>query len=160
MPTKSDIPGRDVPPWDNPRVPLGAQVESTPEARNARSKPAGPSQRDRRRNVENTIEPALERPKERTSSATDREAPNEVKRATNSSSQAMPGHIATRYVQVDNNYHFPNNGAPAFTDNATKLTIVHENLEALVAALPDVAASVGSGWESVFDKLATIDLAL
>jgi hypothetical protein len=141
MATKSDITWKDVSP-----VPQGAKAEATPEVRNARSKPAGPSQRDRNRNVENAIEPALERPKDRQSSEKDKETPNEVKRVTNSSSQAMPGHIATRYVRVDNKYHFPNNGAPAFTDKATKLTTRLENTE-VIADLVEIAKE--RGWTNI-----------
>lgn len=36
---------------------------------------------------------------------------------------------------------------------ATALTLVHERLEALAAAMPHVAENVGPGWESVLDKL-------
>lgn len=36
---------------------------------------------------------------------------------------------------------------------ATALTLVHERLEALAAAMPDVAESVGPGWELVLEKL-------
>ena len=35
----------------------------------------------------------------------------------------------------------------------TVLTLVHERLDALAAAMPQVAANVGPGWESAFDKL-------
>jgi uncharacterized protein YndB with AHSA1/START domain len=37
---------------------------------------------------------------------------------------------------------------------ATALTLVHERLDALHAAMPDVAKSVGPGWDMVLDKLA------
>jgi uncharacterized protein YndB with AHSA1/START domain len=36
----------------------------------------------------------------------------------------------------------------------TALTLVHERLEDLAAAMPEVAAHVGVGWESTLDKLA------
>jgi uncharacterized protein YndB with AHSA1/START domain len=36
----------------------------------------------------------------------------------------------------------------------TQLTLVHERLEALHAAMPRVAENVGPGWEMVLDKLA------
>jgi uncharacterized protein YndB with AHSA1/START domain len=39
---------------------------------------------------------------------------------------------------------------------ATHLTLVHERLDDLAAALPDVAANVGPGWEDVLGKLAGI----
>jgi len=39
---------------------------------------------------------------------------------------------------------------------ATALTLVHERLDDLDAALPDVAKSVGPGWEMVVGKLAAI----
>ena len=39
---------------------------------------------------------------------------------------------------------------------ATALTLVHERLDDLDAALPDVADSVGPGWEIVLGKLAGI----
>jgi uncharacterized protein YndB with AHSA1/START domain len=35
----------------------------------------------------------------------------------------------------------------------TALTLVHDQLEALAAAMPDVAKNVGPGWELVLDKL-------
>jgi uncharacterized protein YndB with AHSA1/START domain len=35
----------------------------------------------------------------------------------------------------------------------TVLTLVHERLDALAAALPEAAASVGAGWADVLDKL-------
>jgi uncharacterized protein YndB with AHSA1/START domain len=37
---------------------------------------------------------------------------------------------------------------------ATHLTLVHERLDDLAAAMPQVAANVGPGWEAVLDKLA------
>ena len=37
---------------------------------------------------------------------------------------------------------------------ATELTLVHERLDELRAALPDVADSVSAGWESALDQLA------
>jgi uncharacterized protein YndB with AHSA1/START domain len=36
---------------------------------------------------------------------------------------------------------------------ATALTLVHERLDALHAAMPDVAENVGTGWAMVLDKL-------
>jgi uncharacterized protein YndB with AHSA1/START domain len=39
-------------------------------------------------------------------------------------------------------------------DGATTLTLVHERLEPLHAAMPDVAKNVQPGWEMVLDKLA------
>ncbi len=36
----------------------------------------------------------------------------------------------------------------------TLLTLVHEQLDDLATAMPDVARQVGSGWKSVLDKLA------
>src|SRR5215207_2732171 len=39
-------------------------------------------------------------------------------------------------------------------DGATELTLVHERLDALQAAMPNVAESVGPGWDMVLDKLA------
>ena len=38
----------------------------------------------------------------------------------------------------------------------TVLTLVHERLDDLAAALPDVAANVGPGWEDVLGKLAGV----
>ena len=126
MPTKSDIKWKDIPP-----APQGAQAETTPQTRNEQPKAADQSQRHRNRAVENSIAPALERPKERGTPESDKEPPNELKRAADSSSQAMPGHIATRYLRVENKYHFPNGGEPAFIDNATKLTTRLENTEVI-----------------------------
>jgi uncharacterized protein YndB with AHSA1/START domain len=40
--------------------------------------------------------------------------------------------------------------------DTTTLTLVHERLEALEQAMPDVARNVGVGWELVFDKLAKL----
>jgi uncharacterized protein YndB with AHSA1/START domain len=39
-------------------------------------------------------------------------------------------------------------------DGATALTLVHERLDELQAAAPEVAENVGSGWDMVLDKLA------
>jgi uncharacterized protein YndB with AHSA1/START domain len=39
--------------------------------------------------------------------------------------------------------------------NATDLTLVHERLDTLHAAMPHVAENVGPGWDSVLDKLVT-----
>ncbi|MGR6317564.1 SRPBCC domain-containing protein [Micromonospora soli] len=41
-------------------------------------------------------------------------------------------------------------------DGGTGLTLVHERLEALAAALPQVADGVRPGWESALDKLAEV----
>jgi uncharacterized protein YndB with AHSA1/START domain len=38
-------------------------------------------------------------------------------------------------------------------DGGTALTLVHERLDELAAALPDVADNVGRGWELALDKL-------
>jgi uncharacterized protein YndB with AHSA1/START domain len=38
-------------------------------------------------------------------------------------------------------------------DGATELTLVHERLDDLAAALPDVADNVGRGWELALDNL-------
>ncbi|MBB5867310.1 uncharacterized protein YndB with AHSA1/START domain [Allocatelliglobosispora scoriae] len=38
-------------------------------------------------------------------------------------------------------------------DGGTRLVLLHEHLDALAAAHPDVADQVGNGWESVLDKL-------
>ena len=40
-------------------------------------------------------------------------------------------------------------------DGATALTLVHEQLDPLHAAMPDVSANVGTGWEMVLDKMTT-----
>jgi uncharacterized protein YndB with AHSA1/START domain len=39
-------------------------------------------------------------------------------------------------------------------EGGTRLTLVHERLESLRAALPDAADNVGSGWADVLEKLA------
>jgi uncharacterized protein YndB with AHSA1/START domain len=39
-------------------------------------------------------------------------------------------------------------------EGSTMLTLVHEHLDALSAAMPYVAQNVGPGWELVLDKLA------
>jgi uncharacterized protein YndB with AHSA1/START domain len=39
-------------------------------------------------------------------------------------------------------------------NGATALTLVHERLDALHAAMPHVSENVGPGWEMVLDKLA------
>ena len=41
-------------------------------------------------------------------------------------------------------------------DGNTLLTVLHERLDDLAAALPDVAGQVGAGWDSVIGKLASI----
>jgi uncharacterized protein YndB with AHSA1/START domain len=38
-------------------------------------------------------------------------------------------------------------------DRGTALTLVHERLDELAAAIPDVAKNVGPGWELVLEKL-------
>ena len=38
-------------------------------------------------------------------------------------------------------------------DGGRRMTLVHERLDGLAAALPDVAANVAPGWENVIDKL-------
>jgi uncharacterized protein YndB with AHSA1/START domain len=40
--------------------------------------------------------------------------------------------------------------------NTTTLILVHERLDDLERAMPDVARNVGVGWELVFDKLAKL----
>ena len=40
--------------------------------------------------------------------------------------------------------------------NATTLTLVHERLDDLAAAMPDAAANVGHGWALVLEKLALL----
>lgn len=42
------------------------------------------------------------------------------------------------------------------SNGGTALTLVHEELEALWEAMPDVAGSVELGWDLVIDKLATM----
>jgi uncharacterized protein YndB with AHSA1/START domain len=44
----------------------------------------------------------------------------------------------------------------ASSGNTTTLTLVHQRLDDLERAMPDVARNVGVGWELVFDKLATL----
>jgi uncharacterized protein YndB with AHSA1/START domain len=39
---------------------------------------------------------------------------------------------------------------------ATELTLVHERLDDLREALPDIAEGVGPGWEMALDRLATL----
>jgi uncharacterized protein YndB with AHSA1/START domain len=41
-------------------------------------------------------------------------------------------------------------------DGTTALTLVHEQLDALHAAMPDVSANVGTGWVMVLDKMTTM----
>ena len=41
-------------------------------------------------------------------------------------------------------------------DGATELTLVHERLDDLREALPDIAEGVGPGWESALDRLAAL----
>jgi uncharacterized protein YndB with AHSA1/START domain len=38
-------------------------------------------------------------------------------------------------------------------DGGTRLILLHEQLDALAMALPDVAEQVGAGWDSVLDQL-------
>jgi len=42
------------------------------------------------------------------------------------------------------------------SEGGTVLTLVHERLDALTAAMPDVAEGVGQGWDSAVGKLATL----
>jgi len=39
------------------------------------------------------------------------------------------------------------------SDGGTHLTLLHEKLDSLAAALPDVARNVGPGWNAVIDEL-------
>ena len=41
-------------------------------------------------------------------------------------------------------------------DGATELTLVHERLDDLRDALPDIAERVGAGWEMALDRLAAL----
>jgi uncharacterized protein YndB with AHSA1/START domain len=41
-------------------------------------------------------------------------------------------------------------------NGATELTLVHERLEELREAMPDIAEDVGPGWEMALDKLAAL----
>ena len=41
-------------------------------------------------------------------------------------------------------------------DRTTELTLVHERLDDLREALPDIAEGVGPGWEMALDKLAAL----
>jgi uncharacterized protein YndB with AHSA1/START domain len=41
-------------------------------------------------------------------------------------------------------------------DGGTVLTLVHERLDALAAAMPQVAENVGTGWDSALGKLAAV----
>jgi uncharacterized protein YndB with AHSA1/START domain len=41
-------------------------------------------------------------------------------------------------------------------EGATELTLVHERLDDLREALPDIAEGVGAGWEMALDKLAAL----
>jgi uncharacterized protein YndB with AHSA1/START domain len=41
-------------------------------------------------------------------------------------------------------------------DGATELTLVHERLDDLREALPDIAEGVGPGWEMALDELAAL----
>lgn len=43
-------------------------------------------------------------------------------------------------------------------DGSTELTLVHERLGKLRAAMPDVAAQVELGWEMVLDKLSVVSV--
>ncbi len=42
------------------------------------------------------------------------------------------------------------------SDDGTTLTLVHEELDALWEAMPDVAGNVGLGWDLVIDKLGAV----
>ena len=42
------------------------------------------------------------------------------------------------------------------SEGVTRLILVHERLEELASALPQVAAQVKGGWESVLTKLAAL----
>lgn len=41
-------------------------------------------------------------------------------------------------------------------DGSTELTLVHERLEKLHAAMPDVASAIELSWETVLDKLSVV----
>ena len=44
----------------------------------------------------------------------------------------------------------------ATADGGTRLTLLHERLDDLAAAMPEVAAQVDGGWANVLDKLAVL----
>jgi len=82
----------------------GAQAESTREARDPGAKEPNTPRRDRNRNVENSIAPALDRPRERETTEKDhQQPPNEVKRRPALRRKPCRVNITTRYVQVDTN---------------------------------------------------------
>jgi uncharacterized protein YndB with AHSA1/START domain len=69
-----------------------------------------------------------------------------------------PGYEVTR-VEVDERIggryrvRHADGGVPA---GGTRLTLVHERLDNLAAALPDVAEQVGAGWDFVLARLAAV----
>lgn len=124
-------------------IPTGAQAESSTaapdpnEQTNPRRSPGKNS-----RGIENSIQAAMTRSTSRGSEDKAPEAPNEVKRGSESSAPAVPGHFSTRYVRVDNKYHFPN-GELAITDHGNRLSTPLENSE-VIADLIDTAKL--RGW--------------
>ena len=41
-------------------------------------------------------------------------------------------------------------------DGGTRLTLLHERLDALAEAMPELAPQIGAGWDDVLDKLAVV----
>jgi hypothetical protein len=125
-------------------VPIGAQAESSTAAPDNKEKasPRRPTGGKRSRGIENSIQAALERSPPRGAADKKSEPPNEVKRRDESSAQAIPGHFATRYVQVGNKYHFAN-GELAITDHGNRLSTPLENSE-VIADLIETAKL--RGW--------------
>jgi hypothetical protein len=123
-------------------VPIGAQADSRPAAPDPKKKTSRPAPGKTSRGIENSIQAARERSPPRSTVNKNADAPNEIKRRSESSSQAIPDHFSTRYVRVDNKYHFPN-GELAITDHGDRLSTPLENSE-VIADLIETAKL--RGW--------------
>ncbi|NBB13570.1 LPD7 domain-containing protein [Pseudomonas sp. SLFW] len=67
------------------------------------------------------------------------------KEAAQARAQAIPDHVKSRFVQVDNKFYFPDK-SPAFDDKGQKLATKSENQE-VIASMVDIAKA--RGWEKI-----------
>ncbi|HFF5988760.1 TPA: LPD7 domain-containing protein [Enterobacter hormaechei] len=67
------------------------------------------------------------------------------KEAVQARAQAVPDHVKSRFVQVENKFYFPDK-SPAFDDKGQKLATKSENQE-VIASMVDIAKA--RGWEKI-----------
>src|ERR1700730_12042808 len=125
MPARKDHGPRGEKP---PEVPTGAKADANTIAPEEKEKTLPRAARGPNPRTENTIELARDRTSGPSAAAKHSTTANSREPPAGTASQAMPGHITTRYVKVGDNYHFPN-GDPAFVDQGEKLTTSLQNSE-------------------------------